>query len=233
MTLWKNEQRVQTFLSGTRAALPLAQEQLAVMQTLIRAALPGGVQNFLDLGCGSGVLGQVLFSDFPQAQGVFVDFSEPMLNAARRQLSQHPATILHEDFSTPAWLDSVQAHAPFDLVVSGYAIHHLPDERKQTLYQEIYGLLRAGGLFINVEHVASPDQWVERLFEQAIVDGLHQQQPERPRAEIEQAFYATPDDADICAPVEMQCYWLRKIGFEHVDCYMKIFALAVFGGIKP
>lgn len=37
----------------------------------------------------------------------------------------------------------------------------------------------------------------------------------------------------MCASVEDQCQWLRDIGFGHVDCYMKIYALAVLGGIKP
>lgn len=32
--------------------------------------------------------------------------------------------------------------------------------------------------------------------------------------------------------VEKQCSWLREIGFSDVDCYMKIFELALFGGIK-
>ena len=232
MTLWKTETRVKEFLSGIRAALPLANEQIAVMQTVIRAALPD-VQNFLDLGCGSGVLGQSLYSEYPKARGVFVDFSEPMLSAAREQLAGKNAELHMQDLGQPGWIEAVQAFAPFDVIVSGYAIHHLTDERKQELYREIYDLLRPGGVFINIEHVASSDQWVERLFEQSIIDGIQQQQPQRSRAEIETEFYAMPEDGDICAPVEMQCYWLRKIGFEHVDCYMKIFAQAVFGGVKP
>jgi hypothetical protein len=40
------------------------------------------------------------------------------------------------------------------------------------------------------------------------------------------------DDGDICASAEEQCAWLRAIGFQDVDCYMKIYMLAVFGGRK-
>ncbi|SPE57295.1 hypothetical protein SBV1_270094 [Verrucomicrobia bacterium] len=29
-----------------------------------------------------------------------------------------------------------------------------------------------------------------------------------------------------------QCQWLREIGFENVDCYFKVFELALFGGTK-
>ena len=46
--------------------------------------------------------------------------------------------------------------------------------------------------------------------------------------------YATRPDkaANILAPVELQCDWLREIGYEDVDCYMRIYELAVFGGRK-
>ena len=39
--------------------------------------------------------------------------------------------------------------------------------------------------------------------------------------------------ANILAPVDDQCRWLREIGFADVDCYFKAFELALFGGRKP
>jgi hypothetical protein len=43
-----------------------------------------------------------------------------------------------------------------------------------------------------------------------------------------------PDKAaNILAPVEEQCAWLRAVGFVDVDCFFKAFELAVFGGRKP
>ena len=41
------------------------------------------------------------------------------------------------------------------------------------------------------------------------------------------------DDGDIVTSVEAQCDWLRHIGYTNVDCFMKIYAFAVFGGTKP
>jgi hypothetical protein len=52
--------------------------------------------------------------------------------------------------------------------------------------------------------------------------------------EIAKTFYDNPlKKANILVPVELQCFWLKKIGFKEVDCYLKIFELALFGGIKP
>ena len=43
-----------------------------------------------------------------------------------------------------------------------------------------------------------------------------------------------PDkDANILLPVEVQCDWLREIGYEEVDCYFRVYELAVFGGRHP
>jgi hypothetical protein len=36
----------------------------------------------------------------------------------------------------------------------------------------------------------------------------------------------------ILAPVDLQCAWLRLIGFQDVDCFFKVFELALFGGRK-
>jgi tRNA (cmo5U34)-methyltransferase len=41
----------------------------------------------------------------------------------------------------------------FDVIVSGFAIHHLVDERKRALFTEVAQRLRPGGAFANLEVV--------------------------------------------------------------------------------
>jgi hypothetical protein len=54
------------------------------------------------------------------------------------------------------------------------------------------------------------------------------------RAQIARDYVHRPDKAaNILAPVEEQCAWLRAIGLEDVDCYFKVLELAVFGGRRP
>jgi tRNA (cmo5U34)-methyltransferase len=232
---WQTEQLSNAFLEGMREAIPGADLQFAVINKIARAWCPQP-RTILDLGCGNGILGKFLLSGFPTARGLFIDFSEPMLAAARGNLSSvSGAAIIKADFSTPAWLDRASEHKPFDLVISGFAIHHQPDDRKRTLYGEILSLLSPGGVFLNLEHVASATASCEAIFDDFFVDHLHQFQkkgdPSSNRASVAYTYYERPDKKEnILAPVDEQCGWLRELGFEDVDFFFKVFELALFGG---
>src|SRR5215203_757021 len=109
------------------------------------------------LGAGDGVLSAVLLAHYPAAEPVLVDFSPPMLAAAKERLAPLATqpTFVETDLAAPAWRDAVAAHAPFDAIVSSFAIHHLEDERKRALYGELLALLAPGGTFAHIEHVAA------------------------------------------------------------------------------
>ena len=231
--VWKDPELARTYLTGVRGAIPLCEEQIQTMLELAGACAP--IERFLDLGCGDGVLGAALQREHPASLGVFADFSPPMLDAARARTSAGVRHFVEVDYSDPEWPKSVDPWAPFDAVVSGFSIHHQPDERKQAIYGEVHALLRPGGIFVNVEHVCSATPWVEARhdanFIDALVDFERRNGGERTREEVARVYYHRDDKAaNILAPVEAQCDWLRDIGFTDVDCYFKIFELAVFGG---
>lgn len=236
--VWKLPAIVNRYLSY-RTAIPLAQEQIGVMMSILKTRTQP-VENFLDLGCGDGILGAAVLGEYPTARGVLVDFSEPMLTQAREQLKDYADRLVFEnlDYGDPAWVERMQAYAPFDAVVSGYSIHHQPDERKRAVYQEIFSLLKPDGWFINIEHVSSEAQINIDLFEHHYSSVRHaiemQNGGKRTFEEVRQDYATRPDKAaNILAPVELQCNWLREIGYEQVDCYFRIYELAVFGGRKP
>ena len=237
--VWKRAALVRTYLQGIRGGIPFGSEQIEMMLRVIEAR-GTLVRSFADLGCGDGALTQALLARYPEAHATLVDFSEPMLAAARTQLAAHrPAPhLVIADLATPAWCDAIGGRTPFDAVVSGYAIHHLPDARKQTLYGEIFDLLAPGGMFINIEHVASRTPWIEAVSDELMIDSLFvfhtQQKGGKRRDQVAAEYVHRPDKAaNILAPVEAQCEWLRAHGYEDVDCYFKVFELAVFGGRKP
>ena len=236
---WQAAGLAARYVDGVRGAIPLAGEQIGVMLRLIGWARPEPA-NVLDLGCGDGILGRAVLDRFPSAAGVFVDFSHEMLDLARDKLGAVAAraVLVDADYGAADWVATVADHAPFDVVVSGYSIHHQPDARKRAVYGEIFDLLAPGGIFVNVEHVASPSPRVEGLYEDIFIDSLHAfhraNGSTQSRDEVASEFHRRPDkQANILAPVEDQCAWLRELGYVDVDCFLKYFELAVFGGRKP
>ena len=218
-------------------AIPGADMQLAVLGKVARLWCPHSSE-ILDVGCGDGILGHFLLDIFPKAHATFVDFSDPMLDAARTRLTETSrATVVKADFSNPQWRSILPAENTFDIVVSGFAIHHQHDDRKKALYSEIYDLLTPGGIFLNLEHVASITHAGEQLSDEFFIDHLYDfhtsLNPGKTKEEIADIYYNRPDKKEnILAPIEDQCSWLREIGFQDVDCFFKIFELALFAGRK-
>ncbi len=248
-TVWKTAELSKKYLEGIRGAIPLAQEQIDTMLRLIRMSEPGTAPKFLDLGCGDGILGQAILDYYPESFGIFLDFSQPMLQAAQERLKGYKRVgFVDTDYGMKGWNDrdwgfrNSENHSAnvesFDIIVSGYSIHHQSDNRKRELYEELFGLLKPGGIFLNTEHVASGSVWSEHAFEDYFIESLywyHQKTGSpKPWDELSREFYNRPDKvANKLALVEDQCEWLREIGFVNVDCFLKIFELALFGGMKP
>ena len=236
--VWKQAAIVERFLSF-HAAIPLAREQISVMFTLL-ATRSEPVRSFIDLGCGNGILSAALLDQYPESRGVLVDFSELMLEQAQVQLKDfaHQLRFVNLDYADPTWMSTMQEMAPFDAILSRYSIHHQIDERKRAIYADIFGLLAPGGWFINIEHILPSASLATDLLNDHIIDGRYAIEVgnggSKTRQEIADIFLNRPDrEANLLAPVESQCAWLREIGYEQVDCYFRIYELAVFAGRRP
>jgi SAM-dependent methyltransferase len=238
-TVWQQAELVHTFINEVRGGVPYASDQIGIMMRLINC---GGrpLRRFADLGCGSGVVARAILTVHPSAEAVLFDFSGPMMDAARQVLADHrPQPVFAvADLADPLWLSQARMYGPYDVIASSYAIHHLTDARKRELYGEIFDLLEPGGLFVNVEHVASHTPRVAAMSDALMVDAIYAYQSDKnadiTREQVARDFVHRPDKAaNILAPVEAQCEWLRELGFRDVDCFFKVFELAVFGGWRP
>lgn len=236
-SVWESKDVADAFLESERGAVPGTELQLGIINKIIIEWFPHP-EKILDLGCGNGILGKYLLGNFPGANGIFIDLSDTMLEAASENLKDYPESkVIKADFSTPGWLAKIKEEKSFDIIISGFSIHHLADQRKKELYGEIYKLLSPGGIFINMDHVESATPGVENLFEQYYIDHLHNYQlktdPEITRDEVAENFINRPDkEEDKPALVDDQCSWLKEIGLRDVDCFFKLFVIAIFGGRK-
>ncbi len=180
-------------------------------EAVLLDCLPTRVTRILDLGSGDGRLLRLVRLARPQAQAVALDFSRVMVEALRRNFAEDPAvTVVEHNLDNP-----LPELGVFDTVISSFAIHHLAHERKQTLCAEVYNLLAPGGMFCNLEHVASPTPGLHDYFLQKLKIPLLGEDP-----------------SNKLLDVETQLRWLREIGFEDVDCYWKWLELALLVGRK-
>ena len=181
-------------------------------ESVVLELLPPGVRRILDVGAGDGRLLALARLARPQATGVALDSSETMLAAARQRFANAPAvSVVAHDLLRP--LPDIGS---FDVVVSSFAIHHLEDARKVTLYRELFDVLEPGGLFCYLEHVTSATPRLHAAFYTAMGRTL-----------------ADEDPSNRCTSVEAQLAWLRQIGFVDADCFWKWRELALLAAVKP
>jgi SAM-dependent methyltransferase len=179
--------------------------------------IPADTRRILDLGTGDGRLLALVREELarrenPDTHEVAVDFSPAMLDAVRKRFAgDSSVSVVAHNMD-----ERLPALGTFDAVISSFAIHHLVHERKRALYAEIYDLLNPGGVFCNLEHVASP------------TPRLHKEFLERIGFTVE-----TEDPSNKLLDVETQLGWLREIGFGDVDCAWKWRELALLVGTRP
>lgn len=169
-----------------------------IAEGLLLDALPARLGQVLDLGTGDGRTIALIRERYPQAAAIGTDFSEPMLERAAERFSGDALVQLQKhDLTRP-----LGQMPRCDAVVSALAIHHLEHERKRTLFGEIHSLLAAGGIFANLDLVASASVSEHERFRRAIG---------RPQ----------DDPADRLAGLCEQIQWLGQAGFAEVECAFK------------
>jgi len=191
-----------------RDDIPHRAEGVAVLVEL----LPPGPLRVLDLGTGDGYLMGVVRGERSGVTGIACDFSDEMLVHARSRFgATDDVDVVRHDLDEPLPAE----WGAFDVVMSSFAIHHVFNERKRALSGEVFDHLVPGGVFFNLEHVASPSPELHLEFLTAIG-----KTPE------------TDDPSNKLAPVETQLQYLRDFGYEHVDCHWKWRELALLSGRK-
>lgn len=148
----------------------------------------------------------------PETSFVGVEISPATLTAGARRFAANPRVVsVEHDLKDP-----IPVNGPLDAVASSFAIHHLEDDRKRTLNDDVLDLLRPGGVFLNLEHVSSPTPRLHAEF----------------LAEI--GYRAAEEDvSNRCVDVQTQLGWLTASGFADVDCLWKWREMALLVGWRP
>lgn len=202
---WKDDGKVHEYVSRVDRLGARRAGEVELVE-----ALPDTVERVLDLGCGDGRLVELVLDARPEvAEAIGLD-SSPPIELARERFGDDARVVIQEHDLQRA----LPALGSFDVVVSGFAIHHLSHKRKQQLFGEVATILRPGAVFANLEVVECATPELHAEFNRRI-------------------GRAGEDREDVLAQVEPQLGWMRASGLLQVDCYWRWRGFALLVGQAP
>lgn len=116
-------------------------------ETLDRADLRPG-EAVLDVGCGPGVLTIMAKERAGDGEVHGIDASPEMIDAARRKAEKQGRDVA---FQAAAVEDLPFPDGTFDVVLSSFMLHHLPDDLKRAGFREVARVLKTGGRLLAVD----------------------------------------------------------------------------------
>jgi tRNA (cmo5U34)-methyltransferase len=226
------------FVKYGDACVPRRAEQIAAVCDLL-TDLPG--RQVLDLCCGQGLLSQEYLRRHRDAEVTLLDGSAEMLNLAAERLAAFGGrpTVIQADIADRDWRTS----GSYGAVMTSLAVHHLDAAGKRVLYQDIFGMLRPGGVFVMADLVEPAGATARKLaadtWEQAVARASQElfggDEALTAFIETEWNYYRLPgpDGFDMPSSISEHLAWLAEAGFAEVDLAWMYAGHAIFTARRP
>lgn len=188
------------------------------------ASLPfpdGEELSLLDLGAGTGLFTWHVLQRYSNARCVLVDVAGGMLDVAKKRFD---ASDNIREYLTADYRDA-ELPGGHGLVISSLSIHHLQHEEKQALFKRVAGLLRPGGVFVNIDQIRAPTGALAELYWEDWITRVRAAggSEEQLAASIERRR-----QFDVDASLDEQLTWLQAAGFQEVDLLYKFGFIGLF-----
>ncbi|MGW5674374.1 class I SAM-dependent methyltransferase [Streptomyces sp. NPDC003860] len=132
--------------------MPDREERFRVMLDMVEATV-GPEPRVLDLACGTGSITDRLLRRFPKAVSTGVDLDPALLTIARGTFAgDDRVTFVTADLKDPDWTVRLP-YDSYDAVLTATALHWLHAGPLATLYGQLAGLVRDGGVLMNADHM--------------------------------------------------------------------------------
>jgi tRNA (cmo5U34)-methyltransferase len=230
---WAEPDFSRKFVESADIAIVERKRSHEIMKSFFRHNYSGRERiDILDLGCGDGILTHELYRTGIPFAAMIVDGSEEMLQKATERL-KHSRDIRTVRASFQDVIAGKSVSGGFDFVVSSLAIHHLDMNEKRSLFTWVYGHLRNGGSFMNIDVVLSLDDtleawylalWQEWIAEKKASAGITGDLYDDTMKRYKDNSDNKPDT------LEAQLEALKAVGFLNVDCYYKYGIFTIYGG---
>ena len=221
------------FDSSIRQLLPRYDEMLAA----IANCSPPQAERILELGCGTGELSLKILERCPASRLVAIDYSPRMLQCARTKLQAagygERINWIEADFGD--WANGTTPLGTgnqLDACISSLAIHHLTDEMKLKLFQQIHRCLKPGGCFWNADPVLPEAPPLSESYQAIREDWARQQGTTLTeiRSKLGNSNSHGHSSHDRLATLSTHLQLLKTAGFDTIAVPWKYYGLAVFGG---
>jgi demethylmenaquinone methyltransferase/2-methoxy-6-polyprenyl-1,4-benzoquinol methylase/phosphoethanolamine N-methyltransferase len=134
----------------------------AIRKKMVALAQPAAGEKVLDVGCGTGTLAIALRAKVgPGGEVVGLDAAPEMIAVARDKAAKRGADI---DFRVALIEEIPFPDDCFDLVLSSFMLHHLPEDVRQEGLAEIRRALKPGGRFLVVDMAVHGDSFVGHVM---------------------------------------------------------------------
>jgi trans-aconitate methyltransferase len=117
----------------------------------------------LDLGCGSGLIAQMVLDEKPAARIFGIDSSAAMLDLAGDRLARYGERVKLTEGDLMS-LDGVDAPPECSAVIAVQSLHHLAEAEYRAAVHWTFGRLTPGGWFFIIDRLAIPSETLYSAF---------------------------------------------------------------------
>ena len=168
---------------------------------LMASLVPKDAKTLLDLGCGTGLELDEIYTLLPDITVTGIDMTAAMLELLRKKHPEKTMTLICGNY-----LETDFGISAYDCAVSFETMHHFSHEQKTALYRRIRAALKDGGCYIECDYMVETqeeeDHWYAEYArlrkEEAVPEGVF-------------VHYDTP------CTIENQLSMLKEAGFSSAE----------------
>jgi len=123
--------------------------------------IPEGTKALLDIGCGTGLELDHIFTRFPTLSVTGIDLSRKMLAKLEQKHGARALTVIRDDYYLYDFGEN-----RFDMVIAFETLHHFTAEKKMKLFAKICRALKPGGLFLECDYIATSQEIEDLVFDE-------------------------------------------------------------------